>query len=608
MTPTLKTVPTVKNPGTAAAYIAVASSQVGFREGDNNDNPYGVWYGLNHEAWCFTGETLVMTPDGYKTIDSLTVGSLVLDKDQAIRTVVSTMSKLPERLLQVKMEGAISRVTPEHPYWARKLVTQKDQRVGYSGRRFSEPEWVPAGELRKGDQVAIPIDPEPGGIDVDPDLAYIIGRWVGDGWLGQSGRQKRVMLCCSYEKTDELEAALLKANLRASRSDRKTVVEYQINSKILHERLLDFYSSDVHRAHTKRISGEVFNWANDSLVEFLRGYSDADGCYYDTYLSASSVSRELVYGLATLYRSLGNVATINNVIREKTCVIQGRTVNQRDSYTLTIRDLSQSATTKVIDSYQWVNVKKVIECEPEIVYDIEVETTHSFIADGVAVHNCAIFQSWVAAHSGAIDIVPRHAYTPAGADWFRGKGQWGHIPKVGALAYFYSSSQGRIHHVAVVAKVNSDGTFITVEGNTNDNGSATGNGVYMLRRSGVGGSNGGFGYPKFKVAPVSPPVSNPQGLVVAVHTLVAAAEKDPARSASHSSPWAREAVKIVEMALVSEKLMDLGQVDGRYGTIAKEAYKKWQVKLGYKGADADGVAGFNSLKALGAKHGFEVIK
>ncbi len=34
------------------ALIDVARSQVGYREGRNNDSKYGRWYGLNHEAWC----------------------------------------------------------------------------------------------------------------------------------------------------------------------------------------------------------------------------------------------------------------------------------------------------------------------------------------------------------------------------------------------------------------------------------------------------------------------------------------------------------------------------------------------------------------------------
>jgi hypothetical protein len=29
-----------------------AKKEVGYKEGVNNDNKYGVWYGLNHQPWC----------------------------------------------------------------------------------------------------------------------------------------------------------------------------------------------------------------------------------------------------------------------------------------------------------------------------------------------------------------------------------------------------------------------------------------------------------------------------------------------------------------------------------------------------------------------------
>jgi surface antigen len=117
---------------------------------------------------------------------------------------------------------------------------------------------------------------------------------------------------------------------------------------------------------------------------------------------------------------------------------------------------------------------------------------------------CAIFQTWSTYWAGCTKVIPKFAYTPAGAGWFQAQGRWGHRPKVGALAFFYSSSMGRIHHVALVVRVLSDGSFLTVEGNTNDDGSAQGNGVYKLHRSGVGGDQGGFGYPQYARIPTQP--------------------------------------------------------------------------------------------------------
>ena len=38
--------------GSAASFVAVARSQIGYREGANNANKYGEWFGMNFVAWC----------------------------------------------------------------------------------------------------------------------------------------------------------------------------------------------------------------------------------------------------------------------------------------------------------------------------------------------------------------------------------------------------------------------------------------------------------------------------------------------------------------------------------------------------------------------------
>lgn len=37
---------------TATQMLNEARSQVGYREGKNNDNKYGIWYGMNHQPYC----------------------------------------------------------------------------------------------------------------------------------------------------------------------------------------------------------------------------------------------------------------------------------------------------------------------------------------------------------------------------------------------------------------------------------------------------------------------------------------------------------------------------------------------------------------------------
>lgn len=102
-------------------------------------------------------------------------------------------------------------------------------------------------------------------------------------------------------------------------------------------------------------------------------------------------------------------------------------------------------------------------------------------------------------------------------------------------------------------------------------------------------------------APAPAPVTKP---TVDLSRLVAAARTDPPKS---GTPVSYSGVKVVEQALVAEKLLDPGLADGHYGTATRTAYATWQRRLGYSGTAADGIPGKTSLAKLGAKHGFTVV-
>lgn len=109
---------------------------------------------------------------------------------------------------------------------------------------------------------------------------------------------------------------------------------------------------------------------------------------------------------------------------------------------------------------------------------------------------CAMAVSFWVAKAGLRRIIPRHAYTPAGADWFKRRGQWGSKPRVGAIVYYDTAGLGRISHVGIVEKVFRDGSWYAIEGNTNAAGSREGRVVRRQKRTTVG-QRGGFGYPRY---------------------------------------------------------------------------------------------------------------
>ena len=66
-------------------------------------------------------------------------------------------------------------------------------------------------------------------------------------------------------------------------------------------------------------------------------------------------------------------------------------------------------------------------------------------------------------------------------------------------------------------------------------------------------------------------------------------------------------IRVVQSALVDIAGATDLPVDGHYGDKTKEAYKLWQHKLGYHGADADGIPGKKSMAELANRYGFKLV-
>ncbi|WP_129337111.1 peptidoglycan-binding protein [Cellulomonas endophytica] len=99
---------------------------------------------------------------------------------------------------------------------------------------------------------------------------------------------------------------------------------------------------------------------------------------------------------------------------------------------------------------------------------------------------CAMFVSWSANEAGALDIIPKHAYTPSGVAWFQARGRWHGGPagiRRGDVLYFdFPGGPRRVSHVGLVESVAADGSVLTIEGNTAGPGGEQRNGGACLRK------------------------------------------------------------------------------------------------------------------------------
>jgi hypothetical protein len=107
---------------------------------------------------------------------------------------------------------------------------------------------------------------------------------------------------------------------------------------------------------------------------------------------------------------------------------------------------------------------------------------------------CATFVSWCAMKAGAADLFPRTASCDVAGAFYRNAGRWSDYPAIGAQVFYGSISD--LNHTGIVYAY--DDTYVyTIEGNTNDNGSREGDGVYLKKRARRDSNLVGYGYPKY---------------------------------------------------------------------------------------------------------------
>jgi hypothetical protein len=196
---------------------------------------------------------------------------------------------------------------------------------------------------------------------------------------------------------------------------------------------------------------------------------------------------------------------------------------------------------------------------------------------------CAEFVWWAFTQAGDSGLIPKTAYTPTFADWFRGRRQWGTAPRVGAVVFYDFPGDGvnRISHTGIVEAVNGDGSIVAIEGNTSSGtgGSQTNGGIVArrTRRTGIVG----YGYPAYSGAPATtaPPVSPAAG-----GTLLRKGSKGAAVSALQA--------RLNRDYPAYSRLV----VDGDFGPATDAAVREFQRR---SGLTADGIAGPATLGRLG---------
>jgi len=367
---------------------------------------------------CFVKDTLVLTNNGYKEIQTVTLEDKLLTHTGLFQNIVNLQRKeYNGQLYNIKLKYHPEKIvcTEEHPFYVREKKKTWNNSIRKYEYSYGEPEWKPVSKLTMNDyfgmvknvkdqiptftfekvvnkykkiKTSIVLD--------NPDYWFMMGYFIGDGWIEDTkktdGRNKYTIRFAFHEEHIETIEKIKKVlPITDKKFNTGKCVKYGCGDLVWFNILKMFGKY----AHGKLIPEWVQDAPKHLIQLFINGYQAADGHISKSNRSKiTTVSYNLAYGLQRLYLKLDKLASINKTIRPKQCIIQGRTCSQRDTYQIEYYvDAPPRYSTFIEGNYVWYAPFSITssEIEAEPVYNFEVETDNSYIVYNTIVHNCQGF-------------------------------------------------------------------------------------------------------------------------------------------------------------------------------------------------------------------------
>lgn len=361
---------------------------------------------------CFIKGTKVLTKNGHKSIEKLKENELVLTHKNNWKPIVKTMVNQTDEIYKLKIKGIHEiKTTSEHPFYVKEKISDK-------------PKWVQAKDLNKNYYIGININKESieypyNGIEIpvnkthkkhfnkigkwlnNEDFWWIVGRYIADGWTTKVLNKKLnkykhyTKICKGYNEDNLIAEKLNKLNWGFSEHKLKTSILYVLNGGI---ELYHFLQKFGHKAYKKHLTEDLINLPINLLKSFFDGYVSGDGSigidkYGREIIKITTTSEKLSYDLSRIINKLYlRQPVISKFKRKNKANIEGRIVNQKDTYTIHLRkNLIINNFTLLDDNYIWTRVRKIKKqkLDKKInVYNFEVKDDNSYVVQNLICHNC----------------------------------------------------------------------------------------------------------------------------------------------------------------------------------------------------------------------------
>lgn len=393
---------------------------------------------------CFDPETRVFTAKGINSIGNLSIGDLVLGISGKYREVTQKFvydQKQPMVEIDIKHSIDPIKVTSGHPFYAIQGVPMEqaqERTLEWLAKGKVAPQWIDAGQLKKGDLIAQVIPQETQVIHgFDEDDARLYGIMLGDGHMSQDGLEWGV----SGNPTSDTHLEFVRDYLtqrgihfwetgRGSNyiqiraASGHGVVRDATNGRFVSSgtSVLPFDYEDLYNnAKEKHISPRLAHLPLSQSLKMLQGLMETDGhVSRGKEMAFTNTSLPLIEGIRYQLLRFGIPTAANFRTRSQNHVgmrsdgSEAKFSGTTACYDLRIPafdELASQVGCKSLTKKNWLNykghvfsrVKSVTPVEPSnFVCDLEVEGDESYMTTAGLAHNggkrkgamCAYLETW----------------------------------------------------------------------------------------------------------------------------------------------------------------------------------------------------------------------
>lgn len=356
---------------------------------------------------CFMPGTLTLTRDGYKPIEEVTDNDYLYTHTGVFKPILTrhiTDYRGEVIDLDIAYHPHVITATPEHPFYARKVIHGK----------VESPTWVTASKLgpfhyvgmKINDQSIIPefsIEKNAGNHNViehmtldKPDYWFMMGFFLGDGWLRKNDPQN-AKIFFSMNAADmetaypRIEKVFKLCHLKPSEYT-TNCFKLQAHNQFWFKILSEF----GHGAKNKHIPEWVQSAPVEMIEEFLHGYNVADGSYHsgNDGIGITTTSVNIALGIQRLYAKIGIVVGVCYRDPRPKVIIQGREVKESRLYSIQKRfGRDNKQWSFIADGYAWFYIRDytVRPVKDVKVYNFAVTDDHTYTVENLTVHNCHLY-------------------------------------------------------------------------------------------------------------------------------------------------------------------------------------------------------------------------